>query len=149
MKSIKVFFAAFILLVCINAACAINEEGSAKIKSELDSKGFNANVTYIENSTYGLPGYVIVINVNDGDYLTATRRAMIAAADVVGKYPECAIIGLIGPDEKAYQLKINNIDMVDIRYETFDNNLDASKDRAEKYFDSATVTTSQKLMAYF
>ena len=39
--------------------------------------------------------------------------------------------------------------MVDIRYETFDNNLDASKDRAEKYFDSATVTTSQKLMDYF
>jgi hypothetical protein len=74
---------------------------------------------------------------------------MIAAADVVGKYPECAIIGLIGPDGKAYQLKINNIDMVDIRYETFDNNLDASKDRAEKYFDSATVTTSQKLMDYF
>jgi hypothetical protein len=61
----------------------------------------------------------------------------------------CAIIGLIGPSDKAYQIKINNIDMPDIRYETFDNNLDASKDRAERYFDSAIVTTPQKLEAYF
>lgn len=149
MKSITIIFAAFTLLICINAVFAVNEEGAAKIKSELESKGLIADVTYVKNSTYGLPGYVIVINVTDGDYLTATRRAMIAAAGVVGKYPECAIIGLIGQDGKAYQLKINNIDMVDIKYETFDNNLDASKDRAERYFDSATVTTLQNLMAYF
>jgi|GEM_PF-4824823 hypothetical protein len=149
MKPITAIFGVLAFLICINAVCAVNEESAAKIKSELENKGLTADATYVENSTYGLHGYVIVINVSDGDYLTATRRAMIAAADVVGKYPECAIIGLIGPDGKAYQLKINNIDMVDIRYETFDNNLDASKDRAEKYFDSATVTTSQKLMDYF
>lgn len=149
MKSTIAILAAFTLFLCINSVCAVNEEGAAGIRSELESKGLTADVTYVENSTYGLPGYVIVINVTDGDYLTATRRAMIAAAGAVGKYPECAIIGLIGPDGKAYQLKINNIDMVDIKYETYDNNLDASKDRAERYFDSATVTTPQELRAYF
>lgn len=150
MKLMTVFsFAAFILLICVNAACALDEDGAAKIKSELDNKGLVTNVTYVENSTYGLPGYVIVINVTDGDYLTATRRAMVAAADVVGDYPECAIIGLIGPDGKAYQLKINNIDMPDIRYETYVKDLEASKERAEIYFDSATITTPHELMAYF
>jgi hypothetical protein len=149
MRSITVLSAAFVLVMCMSAACAINEDGSARIKSELESKGLAAQVTYAENSTYGLPGYVIVINMTDDDYQTATRRAMIAAAPVVGGYPNCAIIGLIGSNGKAYQLKINNIDMFDIKYENFDSNLDASKERAERYFDSAIVTTPEELMAYF
>lgn len=149
MRSVNVFAAICVLMLSMGVVSALHEDNAAKIKSELEDKGLMSQVIYVENSTYGLPGYVVVVNVTDGDYLTATRRAMVAAAGVVGDYPNCAIIGLIGPSEKAYQIKINNIDMPDIRYETFDNNLDASKDRAEKYFDSATVTTSQKLEAYF
>ena len=149
MKHINVFAAVCVLALGMGVAFALHDDSAAKIKSELEGKGLISQVVYVENSTYKLPGYVIVINVTDGDYLTVTRRAMIAAAGVVGDYPNCAIIGLIGSAEKAYQLKINNIDMYDIRYETFDNNLDASKERAERYFDSATVTTPQELMAYF
>jgi hypothetical protein len=150
MKSLNAFAVIGVLVLSMSVVCALHEDTSATIKSELENKGLAARVVYVENSTYGLPGYVIVINVTDGDYVTATRRAMVAAANGgIGNYPNCAIIGLIGPSEKAYQIKINNIDMPDIRYETFDNNLDASKDRAERYFDSAIVTTPQKLEAYF
>ena len=149
MKSMNAFALICLLIIGMSVASALHEDRAATIKNELESKGLAAQVIYVENSTYGLPGYVIVINATDGDYVTATRRAMVAATGVVGDDPNCAIIGLIGPSEKAYQIKINNIDMPDIRYETFDNNLDASKDRAERYFDSATVTTPQKLEAYF
>lgn len=153
MRSVHMFATVCVLILSMNVACALYEDGAATIKGELMSKGLAAQVVYLENSTYGIPTYVVVVNVTDGDYLTATRRAMVAAASVVSKlnkYPTGIIIGLIGPsEEEAYQFKINNIDIFDITYETFDNNLDASKDRAEKYFDSATVLPPEELKAYF
>jgi hypothetical protein len=149
MKFINVFVVICVLGLSMGVVCALHEDSAATIKSELESKGLTVKVIYVENSTYGVPGYLMVINVTDDDYVTATRRAMVAASKVVGNYPNCAIIGLIGPSEKAYQIKINNIDMPDIRYETNVGDLDASRSRAELYFDSATVTTPQKLEAYF
>ena len=136
-------------MLSMSVVSALHEDNTAKIKSELEGKGLMSQVIYVENSTYGLPGYVVVVNVTDGDYLTATRRAMVAVADVKPTYPICAIIGLTRPSEKAYQFKITNIDFPDILFENFDKNLDASKERAERYFDSATVTTPQELMTYF
>jgi hypothetical protein len=131
-----------LLLVFVGLAWASNEESAVKIKNELVNKGYDTSVNFEENSSYGIPAYVITINMTDEDYITATRKAMIAAASVVtkaNKYPTGAIIEL-NTSSKMYRLRITNIDMVDILYETYDTNLDASKARAEKYFDSADVT---------
>ncbi len=139
------------LFLCVNAASALYEENANRIKDELGSKGLNAQVIYIENSTRGHPAYVVLVNVSDGDYLTATRRAMVATAREVEKshkYTTDAIIGLKGPD-KAYQLVISYGDMVDLIFQGMCDDLDRCKNLAENRFDSATLTTPQELEAYF
>lgn len=147
----SMLLAVYVLILSSTIASAFYEKDAATIKNGLETKGLPSQVVYVNNSSYGIPAFVVVVNVSDGDYLTAARRAMIAAASVVASYkwPTCAVIGLIGPLEKAYQFKINNVQMPDINYEVLVGDLDASKKRAEVYFDSAVVTTPQELDAYF
>jgi hypothetical protein len=153
MRYISILAAIFTLILGANLAFAAYEENANTIKSELESKGVNAQVVYIENSTHGgHPAYVILINVSDGDYLTATRRAIVAAANEIyksHKYTTDAIIGLIGPSDKAYQLGISYGDLVDIEFQGLCDDLDRCKNLAENRFDSSTVTTPQELKAYF
>ena len=151
MKFISILVLACCLAFGLNVAYAVNEEGALTIKSELESKGYTAQVAYLENSTYGNPAYVIVVDVPDGDYLTAARKAMVAAADVVYniKYTTDSIIGLVGPSDKAYQFRINYRDLTDIVFYGLCGDLDTCKDLAENHFDSATATTPEELDAYF
>jgi hypothetical protein len=151
MRFINILVLVSLLALGLNMACAVDEEGISTIKSELESKGYSARVAYVENSTYGNPAYVIVVDVPDGDYLAAARKAMVAAAGVVYniKYTTDAIIGLAGPSEKAYQFRISYRDLTDIVFYGICGDLDTCKDLAENHFDSATTTTPQELDAYF